>query len=92
MSNSSIDRILSGAITLGQSRPGSNDNKMIFHIPQNSGSGASPSDSFVSYQGLLLGGSYPRAEMQSMYSTAPANLANKNVIKKYQGWTFKRFI
>ena len=37
MSNSSIwsiDRTLSGATTLGQSGPGSDDNEGLFHIPQ----------------------------------------------------------
>ena len=35
----------------------------------------SPSDCFVSYLGHSLGGSYPSAEKQSVYSTAPANWA-----------------
>ena len=39
--------------------------------------GASPLDGLISYPGhsLGLGGSYPSAEMQSMYSTAPADWA-----------------
>ncbi len=33
----------------------------------------SPSDCLVSYLGHSLGGSYPSAEVQSVYSTAPAD-------------------
>ena len=40
--------------------------------------GASPSDSFVSYLGHLLGESYHSTEMQSVYSTAQADLASKS--------------
>ena len=77
MPNSSIwpiDRILSGATTLGQSGPGNNDNKEILYFPLSSRAGASPLDHLMSYTGHSLGeGSYPSAEMQSVYSTAPAN-------------------
>ena len=77
MSNSStwpIDRTLSGAITPGQSGPGSNANEGVFCIPQSSSTtGASPSDCLVSYLGHSLGKSYLFAEMQLVYSTAPAN-------------------
>ena len=51
MSNISIwprDRALSGASTLGQSRPGSNDKEGVIHIPQSSKTGASASDVLVS--------------------------------------------
>ena len=62
MSNSSIwpiDKTLSGATTLGQSRPGSNGNERVLRIPQSSSiTGATPSDCLVSY-----------------YSAAPANRA-----------------
>ena len=58
MSNSSIwpiDWTLSGTSTLGQSRPGSDGNEGVRHIPQSSNiTGASPSDSLVSYPGHLL--------------------------------------
>ena len=66
---------LSGATILGQSRPGSNGNEGVLHIPQSSSiTGTSPSDCLVSYQGHLLGeGSYPSAEVQLVYSTAPTN-------------------
>ena len=79
MSNSSIwpiDKTLSGATTQGQNGPGSNDNEKVLHIPQSSRTGASLSDCFVLHPRHLLEcvrGSYPSAEMQSAYSTAPAN-------------------
>ena len=73
MSNKSY-RTLSGATTLGQSGPGSNNNEGELHIPQ-SGSitGAFSSDCLMLYPGHLLGKSYSFAEMQLMYSTAPVN-------------------
>ena len=75
MSNTSIwliNRTLSGTTTKSQSGPGSDGNKGVLSIPQSSSiTGASPSDCSVSYPGHLLGGSYPSAEMQSIYSTAP---------------------
>ena len=56
-----IDRTLSGATTPGQSELGSDGNKGVLHIPQNSSiTEASPSDCLVSYP-----------EKQSLYSTAP---------------------
>ena len=55
MLNSSIWPIyktLSGAITLGQSGPGSDVNEAVLHIPQTSSfTRASPSGDFVSYPG-----------------------------------------
>ena len=68
---------LSGATTPGQSGPGSNSNKGVLRIPQSySIAGTSPSDCLVSYPGHMLGwGSYPSAEKQSVYSTAPADWA-----------------
>ena len=64
-----IDRALSGATTPG--------NEGVLHIPQSPGiTGTSPSDCLVSYPGHSLGvGAYPSAEVQSVYSTAPANWA-----------------
>ena len=72
-----IDRGLSGATTPGQSGPGSNGNEGVLCIPQNSSiTGTSPSDCLVSYiQNTSFGVSYPSAEKQSMYSTAPADWA-----------------
>ncbi len=60
----------------GQSGPGSNGNKGVLRIPQSSNTaGTSPSDCLVSHLGHSLAGSYPSAEMQSVYSTAPADWA-----------------
>ena len=72
---------LSGATTPGQSGPGSDGNEGVLRIPQSSSTaGTSPSDCLVSYPGHSLGrGSYPSAEVQSVYSTAPANWANKRL-------------
>ena len=65
----------------GQSEPGSNGNEEVLCIPQSpSITGTSPSDCLVSYQGHSLGGgSYPSAEVQSVYSTAPADWASMYV-------------
>ena len=52
----------------------------MLHIPQSfSITGTSPSDCLVSYLGhsLLGGGSYPSAEVQSVYSTAPTDWATR---------------
>ena len=69
------DRILSGATIPGQSRHESNVREGIFHIPPNSSiTGASSLNGLVSYPGHSFGrGSYPSAEMQSVYCTAPAD-------------------
>ena len=65
---------LSGATTPGQSGPGSNVNEGMLCIPQSSNiTGTSPSDCLVSYPGHSLGESYPSAEVQLVYSTAPAD-------------------
>ena len=62
---------------IGPSGPGSNGNEGVLRIPQSSSTaGTSPSDCLVSYPGHSLGGgSYPSAEVQSVYSTAPADWA-----------------
>ena len=77
MSNSSIwpiDRTLSGATIQGHSVPRSDENEEVLCIPQNSSiTGASPSNSFVSYS--FERGSYLSVEMQSVYSAAPADWA-----------------
>ena len=58
---------LSVITTPDQSGPDNNGNEVIFHIPR-----ASPFDSLVSYQEIQwVGGSYPSAEIQSVYSTNP---------------------
>ena len=77
-----IDRTLSGATTPGQSGPGSDGNEGVLRIPQNfSITGTSPSDCLVLYPGHSLVGSYPSAEVQSVYSTAPADLEKSFVVK-----------
>ena len=77
MSNSSIlpiDRTESGVTTLGQSEPRSNGNEEVLHISQRSSiTEASLSDCLMSYLRHLFDGYYPSAEMQSVYSTTPAN-------------------
>ena len=65
---------LSVATTLGQSGPGSDSNEKALCIPQSSSViWASPSDCLMSYLILVGGGFYPFADMQLVYSTAPAN-------------------
>ena len=57
-----------------QNEPGSNGNEGVLHIHLISRTGTSPVDDLVSYSGYSIGGwSYPSAEMQSVYSTAPPN-------------------
>ena len=73
--NSSVDGILTDTNTPSQSRPGSNSNEAVLYILQCSKTGASTSDGLVSYPGHTLCGSYPSAEMQSEYSTAPGDWA-----------------
>ena len=63
--------------------PGSNSNEGVLHTPQSSWTEASPSDCSVSYPGHLLEKSYSSAQMQSVYSTAPANLAENNWIQAF---------
>ena len=76
-----IDRALSGAFTPSQNGPGSNGNEGVLCIPQSaSTAGTSPSDCLVSYPGHSLRGSYPSAEVQSVYSTAPADWATKKCV------------
>ena len=71
-----IVRTLSGVTTLGQNVSGSDDNEEVLRIPQSSSiTGTSPSDYLVSYPGHSLKGSYPIAEVQLVYSTAPADWA-----------------
>ena len=80
-----IDRTLSGATTLGQSGSGTDGIEEVPHIPQSSSiTGTSPSDCLVSYLGDSLGmGSNPSAEVQSVYSTAPADWAKIVLFKNY---------
>ena len=70
---------LLGATTPGQCGPRGDANEEVLHILQSSSiTGASPSACLVSYTGHSFGGeSYPSAEMQTVYCTAPpfVNLA-----------------
>ena len=69
-----MDTTLSVATISGKSGPESNDNEGVLCISQSSSiTGTLPSDCLVSYPGHLLQESYPSAEMQSVYSTAPAD-------------------
>ena len=62
----------------GQSGPGDDGDKGVLRIPQSSIiTGRLSSDCLVSYPGHSLRESYPSAEMQSVYSAAPADLATK---------------
>ena len=71
---------LSSATTLGQNGPVCDCNEGVLHIPQSfSITGASPSDCLVLYSGHSLGKSYPSAEMQLVYSTAPTDWANMQI-------------
>ena len=73
------DRTLSDATNPGQIGPESDGNEGVLHVSRSSRlTEASPSDCLMSYQGHWLRGSYPSAEMQSMYSTAPANWTRLN--------------
>ena len=68
-----------GATIPSQSGPVSNDNEGVFRILQSSCiTGTSQSDCLVSYSehSLAAGvGAYPSAEVQLVYSTAPADWA-----------------
>ena len=48
-----IDGTLTGTTTRNQRKGGSNGNKVVLHIPQSSGTKASPSDNFVLYPWYL---------------------------------------
>ena len=71
-----IDRTLSGATTPGQSGAGNNDNNGVLCILQSSSiTGTSPSNYLVSYPEHSLVESYLSADMKSVYSSAPVDLA-----------------
>ena len=70
------DKTLSGVTTPGQSRPGSNGNEEILHIPQSFWTLPLPSDCLVSHPGhSLRGWSHPSTEMQ-MYFITPEDWTN----------------
>ena len=74
------------------SGPGSDHNKEVPNIPQNSRTGTSPSNSLVSYLGHSLErtGSYSSAEVQLVYSIAPVRYAEVLIgwlgFMAYQPW------
>ena len=66
--------ILRGSTISGPRGHGGNSNKKLLHIPQSSRTGVSTLNSLVSYQDTRwVRHFYPSAEMQSVYSTAPAD-------------------
>ena len=79
---------LSVVTTPGQSKAGSDGNKGVLRIPQSFCiTRTSLSGCLVSYPGLSLGGgSRPFAEMQSVYSTAPADSARESVFMTKMYW------
>ena len=68
-----IDRTRSGTTTQGQRGPGSDGNEGV--LQRSSITGVSPSVCLMSYPGQSLGESYPFAETQSLYCTAPDDWA-----------------
>ena len=71
---------LSDATKPSQSRPRSHGNEGVLDIHQSSSiTETSQLDCLVSYPGHSLEESYPSAEMQSVYSTAPTNKATHYV-------------
>ena len=70
-----IDKTLSAAPTLGQSGPGSNGNEEVLHIIRIFKAGTSPWFNIISRTLVVRG--LPPAEMQSVYSTVPADWAIK---------------
>ena len=63
-------------LPLWESGPGSDPNERLIHIPEISSiTGALQSDYLIAYTRHWLAGSYPSAEMHSVYSTAPADWA-----------------
>ena len=69
-----IDRPLSGSTTPGKSGLKSNGNEEVLHFPPKySIIGTWPWYFLESYCAYSLRESYPSAEMQSLYSTTPAD-------------------
>ena len=74
-----IDGTQTYITTPSHSGRGNNGNKGVFHIPQSSRTEISPSVGLVSYPGYLLWGSYLSTELQSVYSTAPADWTEERI-------------
>ena len=68
-----MDRALSRATIQGQSGPGSNGNERVLRIPQSSSLTIRLFS--VIFRTLIGRGFNPSAEVQSVYSTAPADWA-----------------
>ena len=79
-----IDGTLSDGPTPGQSEPESDGNEGAPHILPISQAGHLSSDGLISYLRhlVVMVGGYPFAEMQSVYSIAPTNLA----------WVFRTYL
>ena len=76
---------------MGQSGPESNGNEGILHIPQIFNAGALPSDGLISYSAhsyFFGGGSYPSAEMQSVYSTVQADWASHLWVDLFKDYSY----
>ena len=78
-----VDGTVTDTTTPDQNGVRSNENEGVLYIPQSPKNGASPSDGLVSYPGHLLEESYPSAEMQSVYSTVPANWAEISTLTNH---------
>ena len=73
-----MHKTLSGASTSVQSGPGSDGNDVVLRITQSSSiTEASLSDCLMSYPRHSFRELYPSLEMQSVYSTAPADWAKE---------------
>ena len=74
---SPIDRTLSGATNLNQSRPNINGNEKVLHNPQSSKTGTSPSDCLMSYPGHSLSLTSLQSYSQSIIQPQSAGLHKK---------------
>ena len=75
-----IDRTLSGVTTLGQSWPGSDGNKGVFHIPQSSSiTGTLLSDCFVSYPGPSFRGVLPLCRDDTSWANLISSIHTNNL-------------
>ena len=86
-----IDRTLSGATTPSQSGPGSDGNKEVLLSPQSSSIIRNLTIrlfSVISRTFIVGGRSYPSAEKQSVYSTAPADWVSpfRNGVIVIENW------
>ena len=81
-----MNRTQSDATTLGQSGSGSDGNEEVRRIPQSSSiTGTTLLDCLVSYlDHSLSGGAYLSAEVQSVYSTGPADGAMSHSCKWFR--------